>query len=272
MGAYYKRVLWRVPHVFREAWELVGVVLDIVIAVVLLFNQPLAGWIANQRGFSAWWFVAPLAVLFVYGLAKANWEEYDSGIRALQSETARLKDSLATARATITDHEERLRPKLHFRFDVGRTQNYYQESIVWRPDNVQVNDRLYRVAVVNDSSAVIPDVQVLLADCSGPGGEPVFLNHRLGVMGRQGDTVDIPPGATPTVFFDVAEQQEPIGSKEPGEMFFCYSILSLRQPLKRIQRTFTLLAQGGGVEARIQFMLMRGSDGKINMVQLQLSN
>ena len=64
------------------------------------------------------------------------------------------------------------------------------------------------------------------------------------------------------MFFDVAEQQEPIGSKEPGDIFFCYSNLSLRQPLKRIQRTFTLLVQGGGVEARIDFMLMRGSDGR----------
>jgi hypothetical protein len=72
MRAYYRRVLGRLPRVFRETWELVGVVLDFIIAAVLLFNQPMAQAIAKQRGFSAWWFVAPLAVLLVYGVANSR--------------------------------------------------------------------------------------------------------------------------------------------------------------------------------------------------------
>ena len=270
MRAYYRRVLGRLPRVFRETWELVGVVLDFIIAAVLLFNQPLAQAIAKQRGFSAWWFVAPLAVLLVYGVAKANWEEHDSESRELRSQSSRLKESVAAAQATIAGHETRLRPKLHFRFEVGRKQTYYQEGFVGPVNGKMLKDRLYRVGVVNDSTAVIPGVQVLLDECSGPGDEPVYLSHRLGVMGRDEDTVDIPPGSTPTVFFDVAEQQEASDSTEPGDMFFCYSNLSLRQPLKRIQRTFTLLVQGGGVEDRISFVLGRGSDGTINMVEIQL--
>lgn len=267
MLAYYGRVLRRLPHVFRESWELVGLVLDVIVAAALLFNQQLAQAIAKQRGFSAWWFVAPVAILVVYGLAKANWEEHDSEKGAAQTEAAGLTDSLAAANAIIAGHVERLRPKLHFQFG-GHSQTFYQEAFVGPVNGSMLNDRLFRVAVVNDSSAAIPNVQVLLEGCSTPGGEPVYLSHRLAVMGLQADTVDVPPGAAPTVFFDVVEQQEPVGSQEPGEMFFCYSNLALRQPLKRIQRTFTLLVQGGGVEDRIYFQLMRGSDGKVQLIQL----
>src|SRR5260370_10600645 len=142
MVGYYGRVLRRLPHVFRETWELIGVVLDFMIAAVLLFNQPLAQAIAKQRGFSSWWFVAPLALLFVYAMAKANWEEHDNESHAVQAETARLKGSLAPAEATIAGHVERLRPKLHFRFEVGRTQTYYQEAFVGPVDGNMLNDRL----------------------------------------------------------------------------------------------------------------------------------
>jgi hypothetical protein len=267
MLAFYVRLLRRWPHAFRESWERLGFLLDVLIALVLLFNQPLAQAIAQQRGFSAWWFAAPLLLLFVYGLAKTNWELLRERDVKAAADIAAARRDLAVARKSIADNEERHRPKLRFHF-AGRVATYYQEAVLYRDDNVQVNDRLFRVGVVNDSTDIIRDVHVLLEGCSSPGGEAIFLNHRLGVMGREQDSVDVSPGAQPTVFFDVVEQQEPIGSSEPGEMFFCYSNLTLRQPLRRIARTFTLLVQGGGSDDRINFQLMRGSDGRIQLIAM----
>jgi len=267
MLAFYSQLLRRWPHAFRESWERIGFFLDVLVAVVLLFNMQLAQAIAQQRGFSAWWFTVPLVLLFGYGLAKSNWELFRERQAQAAAELAGVRRELATAKQEVAASQERLRPKLRLHFG-GRAATYYQEAVLLRTDNVRVNSRLFRVGVVNDSAEVIRDVHVLLEGCSSPGDEPVFLSHRLGVMGRDQDSVDVPPGSQPTVFFDVVDQQEPIGSSQPGDMFFCYSTLSLRQSLKRISRTFTLLVQGGGSEDRINFQLMRGSDGKIQLIAL----
>src|SRR5712692_9647857 len=125
MLAFYARLLRRWPHAFRESWERVGFLLDVLIALVLLFNQPLAQTIAQQRGFSAWWFTAPLVLLFVYGLAKTNWELFREREARAAADIATVTLELAGARQSIAGYEERLRPKLRFHF-AGRVATYYQ--------------------------------------------------------------------------------------------------------------------------------------------------
>jgi hypothetical protein len=273
MWTYYWRLLERWPHVFRHAWERIGFVVDVLIAVLLLFNQTVAQEVAGQRGFSAWWFLLPLAALFVYGVAKANWEQHNEIVGRLATEASQVRSSLASnqtflqeARKHVAAYEERLRPKLRLVFG-GRVPTYYQESLVIDRSGATLNDRLFRVGVVNDSSAVIKDVQVLLEGCSSPGGEPVYLKHRLGIMGRKEDTVDVPPGSEPSVYADVVEQQE-LTNAPPGPIFICYSTLNLRAPLSPISRTMTLVAQGGGTEGKINLQVMRGSDNRLQVIQL----
>lgn len=73
MLRYYGRVFNAAPHVFREAWERVALVIDLIIAALVFFNQQLAEAVAKQRGFSPWWVLLPVGLLFVYGIAKANY-------------------------------------------------------------------------------------------------------------------------------------------------------------------------------------------------------
>jgi hypothetical protein len=80
-----------------------------------------------------------LVLLFVYGVAKANWDQYREREARSADDLAVVRGELATVRRAVAANEERLRPKLTFVFD-GRCATYYQEAILWRPDNVQVND------------------------------------------------------------------------------------------------------------------------------------
>jgi hypothetical protein len=267
MLRYYARLSRCWPRVFRESWERVAFLVDVALAALLLFNQPLAQ-AAGRSGFSVWWFLLPLMLLFIYGTAKANWELYVEHETDLSRELTDVRGQLAGAEQQGRAHEERLRPKLRLRFD-GRTDTYYQEVQVVAADGTVLNDRLFRVAIVNESTAIIEDVHVLLEGCTRHGNEAVFPNHRLHIMGREdSDTIDVPPGSQPSVFVDVVEQQEPVGAKQPGPPFICYSNPNIRGPLLPISRTMTLVAQGGGTEARINLQLMRGSDGRLQLVQM----
>jgi hypothetical protein len=131
------------------------------------------------------------------------------------------------------------------------------------------NHRMYRVGVVNDSTAPIRGAQVLLEDCSAKeSDEAVFPHHRMAIMDRRQDVAAIPPGAEPQVFIDVVEQKEPDGTSEPGAANFCYCEGGLRRPLKKLSMDFKLLVQGGGAEDRIHLQLFYGSDGRIHMTEI----
>jgi len=72
---FYFRVLRRFPGVLYGAAGVVSTLTLLLATAVLAFNRTLAGHIVGWNGFSPVWAIVPIALVLVYGVAKANYEE-----------------------------------------------------------------------------------------------------------------------------------------------------------------------------------------------------
>lgn len=84
MWRFYLGLLPRVPKLAFDSADLFLKGFAILVFVITLFNRPLAQSLTNWEGISPSWALVPVGLLFVYGLARANYERF----REVQRESA----------------------------------------------------------------------------------------------------------------------------------------------------------------------------------------
>lgn len=209
-----------------------------------------------------------LGLLAVLAVSIAQYRAYREIRTADQAAQSELTAKLTDAEKENREHRERLRPKLRFHF-AGRVDPYYFDY----PDLIKdisgnpVRQRGFRVAVFNDSTADIPNVQALLRDASNRTGA-VFVGHNLTFMGHgNAKTITARAGTEPIFVNIVAQNIDPNYPERHAEIFY-YAESQLIGQIGHLNQTITLVVQGGGVEDEISFNMMLGSDGAIQLIAL----
>ena len=174
------------------------------LAVIMfdLFNLSAADYLRLWRGLGLtakdvlWTSALFLTALLIYRIGADAWRE-------LHEQNAEL--------------EVRTKPRLQIAFDPDKYPTCLQQNEWQDPDGTRVVDRLFRVGIINISVAeTVDDVEVMLAELIGLESpqDTHFLPARLaGIGDARGVYIPNPPrhslnpGATPTLFIDVAEKR-----------------------------------------------------------------
>lgn len=173
-------------------------------------------------------------------------------------------------------YEERLKPKFDIVF---RPADEYPDS---RPylqvltygafrsgagyPMTEMEERRYRVGIVNKCDAVVPAVRLVLESCS-PGGNFIHVGHRLAVMdsGEPLGERDLQPTKSdePTLWFDVVCEEDE-ASRTPDYLVFCYADPKIRGPVvydltrsDEYSYEIVLRAEGGGWSCRRSFRVYK---------------
>ena len=215
--------------------------------------------------------VIPAGVVGLLAILAVSLAQYRAYREIRSADHAALFDlttKLAAAEKENVAHRDRLRPKLRFHF-AGRVDPYYFDY----PDLIKdlsgnpVRQRGFRVAVYNDSTADIPNVQALLRDASNKTGG-VFVGHNLTFMGHGNDKTITARAGTEPVFVNIVAQNVDPNYPERHAEFFYYAESQLIGQIGHLNQTITVVVQGGGVEDEISFNLMLDSDGAIQLIAL----
>ena len=134
-------------------------------------------------------------------------------------------------------------------------------------------DRRYRVGIVNLSSAIVPNVRLVLAKCD-PSGNFIHVGHRLQVTDSDpilGERDLAPnPNGEATVFFDVVS--ETAHERDIPTVFtFCFANPNISGPVEydlhharegEFEFKILLRAEGGGYSHERWFRVSKNFDGR----------
>jgi hypothetical protein len=130
---------------------------------------------------------------------------------------------------------------------------------------MRMNDRRFRVGLVNLSSATIPNVRVVLESCT-PSANMIHVGHRLLRMDSdpEGGEGDLPPSPDlkPTLFFDVVNEMGQAESPTaPSKFLFCYAIPGVRGHVGCGEYEIVLRAEGGDFSCTRTFLIKKDALG-----------
>ena len=142
---------------------------------------------------------------------------------------------------------------VHLEYGLGRSG----------PKLVRMEDRRYRIGIVNLSVVAIPNIRVVLESCR-PSGNFIHVGHRLLVTDSQPESgeADLPANVDgkPTRFFDVANELD-FPNQTPLTFQFCYANPGIRGSVDANTYEIVLRAEGGNVSCARAFRVTK-IDGK----------
>lgn len=190
------------------------------------------------------WYAAILLLFFLFSCFSAWRDEHQARIRL----------------------EEQARPKLSIRFSHSSERPEVQDLLMPLSDGEGfIKQRLFRLAIQNNSSVTIAGAQVVLEAVESRQLERFFPGHALRFMGSRNlsPRFDIAAGATQWV--DLAG----CFSEISGERCFVpYAELG-EQPIPFGRHVFTLRADGGDLPCRVCVTINCSEEGLLEVSEFQ---
>jgi hypothetical protein len=162
--------------------------------------------------------------------------------------------------------EEQAKPKLSIQFRDSSQRPEMQDLVFPSQESGFVKQRLFRVAIHNESSILITDAQLVLEAVESDQNERFFPGHALRVMGSTDASprFNIAAGATQWVdlagcFLEVTGERYFVPYAELGE-----------QAIPCGQHKFILRADGGGLPCRVNVTVDCPLQGLVRVIEFHV--